>query len=195
MIPPPTIRTWPLALTAAILLCCSACNRQTQPPPTLKTRPAAESPVATPAPSRDSPATDQPTTQPAATPTTKPTPATRPDELPPSTFDTRPPYTVQLYVRKPEDKQPGWLKILTLDDAQAVAKANGVFPRQNIIEVATGNVRSIRVELGYLPLAEGKRVILRIDDQGIEITQRDRRFITLERRPTGQWAVLKPPQD
>jgi len=188
-----TIRTWPTALTAAVLLLALACNRQNQQPPAVKTQPAAEPSAVTPTSPGDRPANKPTDTRPSITPTTKPTPATRPtDEPPASTFDTRPPYAVQLYVRKPEDKQPGWLKILTLDDEHAVAKAHGEFPKQNIADVTTENVRSIRVELGYLPLAEGKRVILRIDGQGIEITQRDRRFITLERRSTGQWEVRKP---
>jgi hypothetical protein len=189
----PTFRTWSLALAAAVLLTALACNRQTQPPPAVKTRPAGES---TPTPPRDDSPARPIATRPADTTATKPAVATKPaDELPPSTFDTRPPYAVQLHVRKPEDKQPGWLKILALGDEHAVAKAAGQFPQQNIIEVTTDNIRRLQIELGYLPLAEGKRVVLRIDGQGIEITQRDRRFFTLERRPTGQWQVEKPPKD
>jgi len=189
------MKTWPLAVGAAALACMAACNRQSQQSPTVKTRPAGETPTAV-APPEDHPAVKPSTTQPAPAPATKPAVATHPsDELPPSTFDSHPPYTVQLNVRKPEDKQPGWLKVLTLADEHVRAKARGQFPQQNIIEVTTENVRVIQVELGYLPLAEGKRVILRIDGQGIEITQRSRRFLTLERRPTGEWTVRKPPKE
>jgi hypothetical protein len=152
-----------------------ACNRRTQPQQASESRPASAPHTAT---------------SPEEAPATQPATRQR-EELPASTFDTHPPYTVQLYVRKPEDKQPGWLRVLALQDKDSVARAQGVFPRQNIIEVNTENIHQIQVELGYLPLAEGKRVVLRIDGQGIEITQRDRRFITLERRPTGRWEVRK----
>ncbi|GMV95933.1 MAG: hypothetical protein AMXMBFR83_03020 [Phycisphaerae bacterium] len=156
--------------------------------------PSAESKPSGPAPAETGPAV---TSRPMATTAPSPPPATRPqsapeDALPPSTFDTRPPYTVQLYVRKPEDRQPGWLKVLALSDESATATATGAFPEKNRIEVATANVRRIQVELGYLPLAEGRRVVLRIDNQGIEITQRGRKFITLQRRPTGEWVVERP---
>lgn len=182
------LRAWRTALTAAVLLCALACNRHSQPPAPDKNQPADKPTATRPA--------DTPTTKPGATtqpvPATKPAPATRPVEPEPvSTFDPRPPYPVKLYVRKPEDKQPGWLKIMKLTDEHAVAKAQGRFPEHNIIEIQTENVSTIRMELGYLPLAENKRVILRIDDQGIEITQRDRRFLTLERRSTGRWEVGK----
>lgn len=175
---------WMLAAGAA-MLSMAACSRRAGQQPEIGTRPAGEPQAATrPAPGES----------PAAGPTTAP--ATRPrEELPASTFDTEPPYTVQLYVRKPEDRQPGWLKILELQDDQTAARARGVFPRQNVMEITTQNVRRIRVELGYLPLAEGKRVVLRINDQGIEITQRDRRFVTLELRPTGRWEVEKTPEE
>lgn len=178
-----TRQTLWMMMAGAAILAALACNRRTQPHQAPESRPAGGPATAT--------APGEPSATEPATQATRP--ATRPREgLPVSTFDTHPPYTVQLYVRKPEDPQPGWLRVLALQDQEAVARARGVFPRQNIIEVQTENIQQIRVELGYLPLAEGRRVVLRIDDQGIEITQRDRRFITLERRPTGRWEVERP---
>jgi hypothetical protein len=110
--------------------------------------------------------------------------------LPPSTAETTPPYRVELHIRSPKDKQPGWLKIMELSNEDASAAAMGIFPEQNRINIDTENVRRIRIELGYLPLAEGKRVVLRIDNQPREIVSRDRKFVTMERRPTGEWSVV-----
>lgn len=149
--------------------------------------------VATSRPMVESPAT-RPATQPASRPATQA--ASRPvDDLPPSTFSTEPPYTVQLHVRKPEDKQPGWLKVLEFLDKEQTASAGGSFPEHNRIEVATVNVARLQIELGYLPLAERRRVVLHIDEQGIEITQRDRKIVTLRRSSTGKWEPEKPARD
>lgn len=117
-------------------------------------------------------------------------PATRPQaEGPVSTFSSRPPYPVSLHVRSPDEKQPGWLRILELDRDKAPAAAHGIFPEANDIRVETQNVRRIRVHAGYLPLVESKRTRLLIDGQGIELVSK-RRHVTLERRSTGQWVVL-----
>ena len=178
-------RTLNGVLAVAMALGCGACEKQ-------RAQPIAQ-PTSAPASTQKlertetKPATSAPATEPATQPATEPA-----DALPASTFDTKPPYAVQLYVRKPEDKQPGWLKVLNLANENALATASGVFPEQNRLEVNTDNVRRLQIELGYLPLAERKRVVLHIDKQGIEITQRDRQFVTLERRPTGQWVVEKP---
>jgi hypothetical protein len=191
---PATASAWRKAAIGTILLSALACNRQAQQQPGVESRPATTPSVVTPPPET------APTTRPPVTQPTQPAPATAPatrpqEELPPSTFDTKPPYTVKLYVRKPEDKQPGWLKILALDQPHEVARAAGVFPEKNVIDVTTENIHRIQLELGYLPLAESKRVVLHIDRQGIEITRRDRRFITLQRRPTGEWIVEPPPKE
>jgi hypothetical protein len=184
------------ALAAAVVagLWMSGCERQANKSG-VESRPAGES-ATTPRESRQpasaasAPAPATPKSAPASAPASKPA-----EELPVSTFDTEPPYTVQLYVRKPEDKQPGWLKVLKLEDKHAVAKVRGIFPRQNRMEVQTENVSRLQIELRYLPLAEDKRVVLEIEGHAREITQRDRPFITLERQPTGEWVVEKPPKE
>jgi len=121
--------------------------------------------------------TDRPASGPAGT-------------LPASTYDPNPPYPVRLNVSSPDDDQPGWLRILQIDQGRPAASATGVFPEQNLIEVNTQNVRRIRVHVAHLPLSAHKRIILRIDGQGMELSRRHA-FLHLERRPTGEWVVLR----
>lgn len=145
-------------------------------------------PTAIPAPTASAPS--QPTTQPATQPATRP--ATQPTSQPSSSYDSKPPYPVRLYVRTPEDKQPGWLKITELADTDALAICKGEFPERNRIVVETDNVRRLRLHIGHLPLAARKRIVLRIDDQGIELAHKKRAYVFLERRSTGEWVVAGP---
>ncbi|HOW71319.1 MAG TPA: hypothetical protein PKY77_12015 [Phycisphaerae bacterium] len=114
-----------------------------------------------------------------------------PASLPTSTYDSTPPYPVRIFVRSPEDEQPGWLRILSLIDPKAAAACSGQFAVKNQIEVTTDNVRQIRIHISHLPLAERKRIILRIDDQPIELARKNRDYVILERRTTGEWNVAK----
>lgn len=122
--------------------------------------------------------------------TTKPAESRPVASRPASTYDPRPPYRVKLHVLSESEEQPGWLRILKLADERQAATAEGAFPEQNQIDVSTGNVQRIRVQIGFLPLAPRKRIFLRIDRQGIEITARDREFVILERSPAGAWSVV-----
>ncbi len=118
-------------------------------------------------------------------------PASRPaSTLPASSYDPNPPYTVRLNVSSPDDDQPGWLRILQIDEGRPAASATGVFPEQNLIEVDTQNVRRIRVHVAHLPLSAHRRIVLRIDGQGMELSRRHE-FLQLERLKTGEWTVLR----
>ena len=142
---------------------------------------------------------------PAKTAETKPAPPTAvtpvesqpaplkpvPASMPASTYDSAPPYPVRIFVRSPEDEQPGWLKILSLSDTKAAATCTGQFPEKNQIEVKTNNVQQIRIHISHLPLAEKKRIVLRIDDQAIELARKNRDYVILERRGTGEWNIAK----
>lgn len=136
-------------------------------------------------------------TQPAATPTVARTETQSapeqpvPASLPASTYDSKPPYPVSIFVRSPEDEQPGWLKIMALANTESTASCTGRFPEQNRIEVQTSNVQQIRLHISHLPLAERKRIILRIDDQAIELARKNRDYVILERRSTGEWDITK----
>lgn len=110
--------------------------------------------------------------------------------MPESTYDSTPPYPVSLFVKKPEDKQPGWLRIEQFSDDKQIATATGRFPEKNRIYVETGNVRRIRIHVGHLPLRANERVVLQIDGQGM-VLSRSRPFTTLELSPTGEWVVQK----
>jgi len=169
-------------LMAALLAGCK--QRPSQQP--TKMRPAVP-PASKPAPSATAPARTQPATQPATQPSTQP--ATQPTTLPSSSYDSKPPYPVKLYVRSPEDKQPGWLKIMQLADADDLATCRGEFPERNRICIETDNVRILRLHIGHLPLAARKRIVLRIDDQGIELAHKKRAYVMLERLSTGEWVV------
>lgn len=133
-------------------------------------------------------------TMPATQPATQTQPATKPATRPAgpvSTFSSDPPYPVQLYVSDPKEKQPGWLKVLALDEGKDLATVKGVFPQQNLIVIDTENVKRLEIHTGYLPMSQRKRVVLRIDRQPMDIN-RNRRYTVLERRPTGEWIIEKP---
>ncbi|MHC4442568.1 MAG: hypothetical protein ACYTF1_01165 [Planctomycetota bacterium] len=178
-------------ITAALLIGATGCKQTQQKP--VKSQPA-DTPAFTPSAVTIPPATQPtvikpPATRPAATQPTATKPAAT---LPASTYDSKPPYPVKLYVRKAEDKQPGWLKIVELANPDIPAKAVGTFPKQNRFYVETNNVRQISLHVSHLPLSPRGRIILQIDNQGIEISRKKgRKYVTLERRPTGQWVGVK----
>jgi len=160
-------------------LVIAGCSKQTQQ------KPVASKPAETPA-------TQSAESMPASAPAPTPIPAPPVTTRPASTYDPSPPYPVQLNVKSPDEKQPGWLRILEKDADDLLATANGRFPRQNRFSIDTNNVKQIRIHVSHLPLAPRKRIILHIDQQGIEILRKKGRdFVTLERRPTGEWIVVK----
>ena len=168
-----------LALVAGMTFLV-ACRKKTSSP---STKPAETQPATRPATA----------TAPATQPTTATAPATGPAAvaLPPCTYDSRPPYPVRLFVRKPSQDQPGWLRITELGDENDIGTCTGVFPRHNRIEIESGNVRELRLHISYLPLAEKKRIILKIDGQTMELARKRRSYVTLERGVTGAWQVAK----
>ncbi len=172
-----------LTLIAVFLAAGAGCPRQS--PSDESAQPMAKPPT----PAKTSAPAEQPPvqTRPAAT---KPA-ETRPVESrPASTYDPNPPYRVNLFVTNPRDRQPGWIKILRLEDENRPATAEGVFPEQNDINVLTGNVQQIQINISFLPLAPRKRTFLRMDHQVVEIVTKGREFVVLERSPAGVWKVV-----
>ncbi len=110
-----------------------------------------------------------------------------------SEYTSEPPYTVKLYVRDPEEKQPGWLRITEMMDGDSLAKTTGTFPERNRIYIDTDNVQRIRIHIDQLPISPNKRIILRIDDQPMELARRDRLYVYLEKQTNGAWASVEPP--
>lgn len=173
----------------ALLAGCSKNSSETRPAPGDGT----DVPSVSTQPADDDASTGmRPAEEPA---TTQPIPATRPaDTLPPlpeSTYDSEPPYPVQLYVRDPEQDQPGWLKILEISDGADMGTTTGTFPEQNKILVDTSNVKKLRLHIGHLPLDPKKGAFLRIDRQPIQLAQKDREYIVLERSPGGTWELIE----
>ena len=172
---------------AAFLVATAGCSKQTEPKP-LRSQPAPEAatqPAPPPARPAEAPAQDP---EPVAT---QPV-ATRPAQTQPaSTYDAKPPYPVRLYVRRPEDEQPGWLRILKRVDEEQAATSTGTFPEKNRIYVDTQNVQQIRIHVGHLPLGERKPIVLHIDEQVIQLSRKRGDFRTLARTRTGIWKVVK----
>lgn len=180
-------------LCGCALIAVAACSREpgrravdTQPSeqPAAQTLPPPAVPVPETQPEEPPPTERSPEPPPVATQPAKPT----------STYDSRPPYPVDLYVASPREEQPGWLKILGLVDDKNLATAGGRFPEQNRIHVETRNVSRIRIHVSHLPLSPTERVILQIDGQGM-VLNRKRQFAVLERRPTGEWVILPEKDD
>lgn len=173
-------------LIVASLCMIGGCSPASQPPDRPLIPPTIGEAASQPAATATRPSeTQSPATKPAAS-----KPASKPAG-PVSTFSSKPPYPVDLHVQSPLDPQPGWLKILGLDNKGSVAAAHGVFPEQNVMVIDTENVKRLEIHVGYLPMAQRKRIVLRIDKQAIELS-RSQRYVTFERRPTGEWVVEKP---
>lgn len=178
-----------LAVFAAGLITCmtaAGCPKRTEQAP-IETRRAPDAPESPPA--SDPTARSQPVADP---PATQPSPATQPVATQPeSTYDPRPPYPVMLHVRHPDEKQPGWLRVMALADDKLPATAAGTFPERNHIYVNTGNVAELRLHIGQLPLAHRQRIILHIDGQNVELWRKDREFVSFQRSPAGVWGSVK----
>jgi hypothetical protein len=121
---------------------------------------------------------------------TKPAESRPVESQPVSTYEPSPPYRVRLYVTNPSHEQPGWLRILKLNDERQAGTAEGLFPEQNDVNVTTSNVQQIEVHISFLPLAPRKRTFLRVDGQVVEIVTKNRKFVVLERSPAGVWKVM-----
>lgn len=168
-----------LVALAALIATTAGCPKQPAAKP-VESRPAGEpgtSPTTTPLTEKPAAASSSPS-QPPAT-------------LPESTYDSSPPYPVKLYVRDPDQKQPGWLTVMALSNPGQLATVTGTFPEKNHIHVRTTNVQELRIQIGLLPLAARKPIALHIDEQGLELSSKPREFVTLRRSPAGLWKPVK----
>jgi len=180
-----------MIVLAAIFIAAAGCPKQTAAPGCRHTRwqqtppkaTAPDSAKAPPAPVAQPPEPPPPATKPA---TTRPV-----QTQPASTYDSKPPYPVQLHVRNPDEQQPGWLRILKLSDTSRLATASGTFPEQNLISVDTQNVDRCRSTSGT---SRCRTQDHRPADRPAGHPDRSKRrdFITLERSPAGVWKVVRP---
>lgn len=176
---------WLWVLGIALPAGPAACREAPKPPPA-QSAPAER-------PREPSP----PETAPAP-PATKPTPpatqASRPSPRK-AVYEETPPFRVENVVLTPTDPQAGWLRIVEMARADAVASVRGEFPEPNRMNIESENVRRLTIDLDALPLKAKTRRILRIDEQPIELYQAHRGKILLERGSAGRWTVLtKPPR-
>jgi len=129
---------------------------------------------------------------------TKPAPVAQParHDIARTAYQETSPYRVDTVVLSPDDPQAGWLRILALDKPTRKATVSGVFPRQNVMQVDTDNVGKLSIDLSMLPIKPRRQIIVQLDRQGIELSQRHRGRVVLQRSHTGLWTVLTPiPQE
>jgi hypothetical protein len=160
-------------------------------------KPSAEqiAPPVTPAPVLPPTGDHQATQPPSASATaTKPAPATQPvkRDIAKTAYEENSPYRVETTVLSPDDPQAGWLRILAMDKATRKATVSGVFPQQNKMVVDTDNVERLSVDLSMLPIKPRQQIILQLDRQGIELSQKHRGRVVLQRSHTGLWTVRTP---
>ena len=93
----------------------------------------------------------------------------------------------RIVVRIPGARQQGWLAIDAPADPEKEAFAEARLVSPNRLVVRTRNVERLRLELGQLKGRSPGRLILHIDDQGIEITGVRGMSISLIRSKTGAW--------
>lgn len=125
-------------------------------------------------------------------PTARPVPATVPvDTRPPTTtqFGIAAPGQVVIFITDPNDPQTGWLRIETIEKSGEPASATGTVVKPRKLIITTKNVGRIRIDLPKAGMPSNKRVLLQIDDQGIEITGRRGPIGYFERSKNGAWSA------
>jgi hypothetical protein len=148
--------------------------------------------------------------QQAPTPMTQPTPATQPPVVePPPAVEPLPVEPLpalrkldplQAYDRvpsRPEDPQRRWLRIEGRFDGERPAEAIGAITRTDQpprIEVTTDNVSHLVLDLNRLPAGVRPGLVLRIDEQGIQITGAAGEQVELVRDSAGLWSVVRRPK-
>jgi hypothetical protein len=116
-------------------------------------------------------------------------PATTQVSSAPASGPAEQPERGRLVVKLPGRRQQGWMLIEAREDSRKEAYAEGHLARPSRLEVDTRNVSRLRLELGELAGRAPGRLILHIDGQGFEITGARGLTITLQRSPTGAWAL------
>ncbi len=144
---------------------------------------------------------------PAPPPETQPAPSTAPSTLPTETAPATAPATQTQPTERPRHfelselgpiqpdrkltaDQP--LAILGKFDPQRPARLNATLKSDSLLQINTENVQVLRLDLLNLPRKLGGRLILHIDNQGIEISGKGNQIIYLQRSPTGDWSFGRP---
>ncbi len=122
---------------------------------------------------------------PAPKPTTMTAP--RPDDQ----SDQASPHRVVVMVRDPAEPQRGWLIIEEMVKSGGPASAIGTIAGPRKLVVVTKNVKALRIELPKAGMPSDRRVVLRIDNQGIEITGRRGPTARFQRSKQGAWSARR----
>ncbi|MBN1344354.1 MAG: hypothetical protein JXQ73_16825 [Phycisphaerae bacterium] len=96
---------------------------------------------------------------------------------------------LEVTVLDPRERQEGWLVIEEIEKAGAPAKAIGLIAQPRKLIVTTDNVKIINIILPKAGVPSNKSVVLRIDNQGIEITGRYGPVRRFERSVQGVWSA------
>jgi hypothetical protein len=139
-------------------------------------------PAGAPRPPMPEPAT--PHAQPLAAPS-EGAPAPPPPTTSQTTLST--PGRVVVLVRDPNEPQKGWLIIEEIEKAGQPASAIGTVAGPRKLAVETKNVKALRIDLPKAGMPSTRSVILRIDNQVIEITGRYGSVARFERTVQGIW--------
>lgn len=101
------------------------------------------------------------------------------------------PGRIVVTVTDPNQPQRGWLVIEEIAKPGRTATAIGRIAGPRKLLVTTKNVKIIRIELPKAGLPGNRSVVLRIDDQGIEITGRRGPTARFERSLQGVWSAKR----
>ena len=82
--------------------------------------------------------------------------------------------------------------ILAKFDPQKPARVAATLQSDTLMISDTQNVQALRLDLLTLPRDQGGRLVLHIDDQGIEITGKKNQIIYLRRSSIGEWSFGRP---
>ncbi len=165
-----------LVLIAALPLACRRPDAAKPPETQPKTQHPGPSEELDDAAAEPEPATATPTETAPTAPAT-----TQPDD----------PNQLVVTVSSPKDPQRGWLVIEAFEKADKPATAIGQVVGPRKVLVTTDNVKRIKILLARAGLPTNRSVILRIDNQGIEITGRRGPIAAFERSLQGVWSPAK----
>ena len=94
-------------------------------------------------------------------------------------------------LKGPEDRQVDWLQVERWADGADSGYVRGEWIEANKMKIETMNAERIRLRLGRLPISPGGRIIVNLDDKGIEISRSLLPTVRMERSATGRWTVVK----
>ncbi len=106
------------------------------------------------------------------------TPASAPSDTQPAT-------------KPAEPEIPEYFKIVNRFDRTKTVHFQSRVESGNRLVIQTRNIRRLRIDRAALPLAGDKRIILQLDDQGIEWTASSC-VVEFERSLSGEWQPIKP---